>query len=726
MKTMTRQAHPIKLGLVFKQPHIGAFSKVSHWIIETSRYFIISYKAMNISKLLLFACCLITAQAQSAATPAEVYRKSVGAVVLIKATDYGGSGGSGTGSVIGTGYVLTNSHVVSSVDGRVHDQLEVFFTAANPIGEANPQIVNSSIARLIAKDDRLDLALLQVAGTEGVTPLPLARADETDIGEDVIAIGHPGGGGLWTLTSGRISARIVNFEGIAGKHMLQTETSLNPGNSGGPLLNYSGEIVGINTSVFRRGTGGMAITDINFAVRADVARNWLENLGIPIIITASIDEDFYSEPESSSPSSTAPAPPAPAPALESNGSIDGLSISDWLLVYADNPITVASLDKVIAYEQRHGSNAASRSYINKGLKIALAEVDSIDDLLEFQQKFGYFPNAPAQIEARLDELLEPGASSEELIRLRAHFPANETLRLQIADHYHYAQLFEAAVGEYQSWLGLTDSSHPERKQVLEALVAAREGRPIYKVGDIIQDCPECPQMVYIPTGSFYMGDIQGGGYPYEKPVHRVSVKAFLMSATEVTFNQWDACVTAGGCDDSGPRSARGNNGWGRGARPVIEVSWEDAQQYVKWISAKTGEQYRLPSEAEWEYAARAGSETKYSWGNSIGNNKANCGGCGSRWDDSKTAPVGSFAANAFGLYDMHGNVWEWTQDCWNGSYKGAPSDGTAWLSGECSRLVLRGGSWNFDPYNLRSAYRTGFTTGSRYNNVGFRLARTLD
>ena len=126
MKPMTRQAHSIKLGLVFKQLYISAFSKVSHWIIETSRYFIISYKAMNISKLLLFACCLITAQAQSAATPAEIYRKSVGAVVLIKAKDYGGSGGSGTGSVIGTGYVLTNSHVVSSVDGRVHDQLEVF------------------------------------------------------------------------------------------------------------------------------------------------------------------------------------------------------------------------------------------------------------------------------------------------------------------------------------------------------------------------------------------------------------------------------------------------------------------------------------------------------------------------------------------------------------------------------------------------------------------------
>ena len=421
-----------------------------------------------------------------------------------------------------------------------------------------------------------------------------------------------------------------------------------------------------------------------------------------------------------------PAPQPAPPAQTTPSTIDGLSLSDWLLVYGDNTITTANLDKIIAYEQQHGGNAASRSYINKGLKVALANVNSADDLLEYQSKFGYLPGAPAQIEARLAELLEAGASRQDLIRLRGQFPASATLRLQLAGAYHQAQLFDAAAGEYQSWLGLTDSSHPQRKQVLEALVAAREGRSLYKAGDIIQDCPECPQMVYIPAGSFRMGDIQGGGDSDEKPVHRVSVKAFLMSATEVTFAQWDACVAAGGCDDSGPRSAGGDNGWGRGSRPVIEVSWEDAQQYVKWISAKTGEQYRLPSEAEWEYAARAGSETKYSWGNSIGNNKANCDGCGSRWDDSKTAPVASFAANAFGLYDMHGNVWEWTQDCWNGSYKGAPSDGTAWLSGDCGRRVLRGGSWYLFPNNLRSAYRFRSTAGYRVNNNGFRLARTLD
>ena len=260
-------------------------------------------------------------------------------------------------------------------------------------------------------------------------------------------------------------------------------------------------------------------------------------------ITASIADDFYFKPASAPP----PPEPQPAPTIQStSATIDGLSLADWLLVYGSNPITIASLDKVVAYERQHGGNAASRSYINKGIKVALANVNSADDLLEYQSKFGYLPGAPAQIEARLAELLEAGASRQDLIRLRGQFPSSATLRLQLAGAYHQAKLFDAAAGEYQSWLGLTDSSHPERKQVLEALVAAREGRLLYKAGDIIQDCPECPQMVYIPTGSFRMGDIQGGGDSDEKPVHRVSVSAFLLAQTEITVGQFRTFVKASG------------------------------------------------------------------------------------------------------------------------------------------------------------------------------------
>jgi formylglycine-generating enzyme required for sulfatase activity len=155
---------------------------------------------------------------------------------------------------------------------------------------------------------------------------------------------------------------------------------------------------------------------------------------------------------------------------------------------------------------------------------------------------------------------------------------------------------------------------------------------------------------------------------------------------------------------------------------VINVSWDDAQAYVKWLSGITGKPYRLLSEAEYEYAARAGTETQYPWGDDIklyGTPMANCAGCGSQWDNKQTAPVGSFAANPFGLYDMVGNVWEWTEDCWNESYQGAPADGSPF------RRVVRGGSWDYYPVYLRSADRFWVPSGYRIINLGFRVARTL-
>ncbi len=152
---------------------------------------------------------------------------------------------------------------------------------------------------------------------------------------------------------------------------------------------------------------------------------------------------------------------------------------------------------------------------------------------------------------------------------------------------------------------------------------------------------------------------------------------------------------------------------------MIIVSWDEAKRYVQWLSRKTGKPYRLPSESEWEYAARAGTETAYSWGDGIGVNRANCRGCGSQWDYSKTAPVGSFGANAWGLHDMHGNVSELVEDCRNGSYVGAPADGSAWLTGSCDVRVLRGGSWLSRPSSLRAAYRVQVTTGTRTYFIGF-------
>jgi formylglycine-generating enzyme required for sulfatase activity len=226
-------------------------------------------------------------------------------------------------------------------------------------------------------------------------------------------------------------------------------------------------------------------------------------------------------------------------------------------------------------------------------------------------------------------------------------------------------------------------------------------------------------MVSIPGGSFRMGDLSGEGDSDEKPVHSVRVSGFKMSQHEITFAAWDACVSAGGCS-----YRPDDEGWGRGNRPVIDVSWNDiAQQFIPWLNQVSGKRYRLPSEAEWEYAARAGSSTKYSWGDSIGSNRANCEDCGSQWDLNKTAPVGSFSANRFGLYDMHGNVWEWTQDCWNGTYSGAPTNGSTWTGGDCGRRVSRGGSWFYKHWYLRAASRIYSTVTARSYDDGFRLVQ---
>ena len=219
-----------------------------------------------------------------------------------------------------------------------------------------------------------------------------------------------------------------------------------------------------------------------------------------------------------------------------------------------------------------------------------------------------------------------------------------------------------------------------------------------------------------------------GCQQYEMPVHTVSIPAsFELGKHEVTFAEWDACVADGGCANYRPA----DEGWGRGNRPVINVSWEDAQVYVEWLSNKTGENYRLPTEAEWEYAARAGTQTAFSTGDCINTDQANYNGtfdwgsCGKTGVfREQTTEVESFPANQFGLYDMHGNVWEWVQDCYHNSYQDSvPKDGSAWEEANCMYRVLRGGSWENDPAGLRSAIRGGRSQTERVANSGFRVAR---
>ena len=245
---------------------------------------------------------------------------------------------------------------------------------------------------------------------------------------------------------------------------------------------------------------------------------------------------------------------------------------------------------------------------------------------------------------------------------------------------------------------------------------SRPSRPVFR------DCPECPEMVVVQAGKFTMGSPKGekGRESDEGPQRRVTIRRpFAVGRYEVTRGEWHACQTAGVC-------RRRVGGAGQERHPVTSVNWLDAKTYVIWLSRRTGKRYRLLSEAEWEYAARAGTTTRYHWGDAIGRNRANCKECGSQWDGKKIAPVGSFLPNGFGLHDMHGNVYEWVEDCWRTNYNGAPSDGRARTkSGNCARRVLRSGSWSSESRYLRAANRNHEPDEKNFNNVGFRVARTL-
>jgi formylglycine-generating enzyme required for sulfatase activity len=254
---------------------------------------------------------------------------------------------------------------------------------------------------------------------------------------------------------------------------------------------------------------------------------------------------------------------------------------------------------------------------------------------------------------------------------------------------------------------------PERERALKPM-------------DEFREClKDCPWMIVVPAGKFMMGSPvnEKGRLDNEGPQHSVIIASrFAVSKFDVTFADWIACASVGVC----PREGGANdNSWGRGDRPVINVSWDDAQIYVAWLSKMTGKEYRLLSEAEWEYAARAGTTTAFYWGDEIDKENANCHRCANQWSGRQTSPVGSFKPNPFGLFDMAGNVWQWVQDCWNADYIGAPSNGFAWRTGECEKRVVRGGSWYYYPADPRSAYRFGDKKDDRNYNTGFRVGRTL-
>jgi formylglycine-generating enzyme required for sulfatase activity len=256
--------------------------------------------------------------------------------------------------------------------------------------------------------------------------------------------------------------------------------------------------------------------------------------------------------------------------------------------------------------------------------------------------------------------------------------------------------------------------------VASRATSARDG-PMLKepVGTAFRDCARCPELVWLPPGESVMGEASFASGP--RPV--VAIRYMLaVGRFEVTFAEWDACVAAGGC-----RRRPHDAGWGRGWQPVINVSWVDAKQYVAWLSRSTGRRYRLLTEAEWEYAARAGTDVRYWWGDQAGRGDANCADCGSKWDGRQAAPVGRFAPNPFGLHDMHGNVSEWVEDCFHDRMRDAPLDGRAWTGGclsESDTRVVRGGAWYGSARSMRSSSRTSAAADHSDNGIGFRVART--
>ncbi len=257
-----------------------------------------------------------------------------------------------------------------------------------------------------------------------------------------------------------------------------------------------------------------------------------------------------------------------------------------------------------------------------------------------------------------------------------------------------------------------------------------EAPAVRQAGEVFRDCEACPEMVVAPGGqTFSMGapDDEFSRDESETPQVDVTIaRPFAIGVYEVTYDEWAACLADGGCADYEPPDM----GWGKGRRPVVNISYNDARAYVAWLSEKTSVQYRLPSEAEWEYAARAGTQTPFSVGDEIRVAQANFNAqypyknLPAERFRSRTVDVGSFAANGFGLHDVHGNVWEWTQDCWRPDHAGAPTDGSA-VGGACSDRVLKGGAWNAGAWRIRSSHRKSAGQTERDFDTGLRVARDL-
>ena len=416
-------------------------------------------------------------------------------------------------------------------------------------------------------------------------------------------------------------------------------------------------------------------------------------------------------------------PQVPLSGVRVNHNCDTLDGNSGSLIFSDE-------DRSIVVGLHHAGGVGA----NHGIRMAA--------LIEESPTLAALFRAPAEPEPQADPQTEA-----EVERLRAQIAALQTqARESTALQTYQRALSETRRDERLALLKAvqrdfagTEAAQLASQRLIEEERAAEvfgitadswlSGTP-GKPGSLFQECVDCPEMVVIPSGAFDMGSPKNEAQrdDDEGPVRRVTIaEPFAMGRYEVTFSEWDACAADGFC-----RRVADDGGWGRGQRPVINVSWNDIRTFLDWMNdGLDGAPYRLPSEAEWEYAARAGTTTPFWWGTTVSPDQANYNEMDTSGDAlqgvfrEQTIEVGSFSANPFGLFDVHGNVWEWVEDCYVDSDTGAPIDGSAQTASDCGYRVLRGGSWLNDPWLLRSAYRVRDRSDDRNRNIGFRLARTL-
>ena len=382
--------------------------------------------------------------------------------------------------------------------------------------------------------------------------------------------------------------------------------------------------------------------------------------------------------------------------LDNKTACENMHLAPQALAYfhdaTQQTLPLLALMEKVKKEKRNWSRYKKRYELSNPEDIKIAQETA--DLAEEQYKKGLLDESKASYNAVLDH----------------YSSARKSVAGQVAE---YKRKASAGSKSSASKVVVTEKTNTLSDEALAELEAAALKRILER--NAVQNYTGT--LVNIPAGSFIMGDLSGAGDPDELPLHKVEVKRFTLVEHEVTFAQWDQCHKAGRCIKPA------DEGWGRGERPVIQVSWKEIDAYITWVNEKTGKEFRLPTEAEWEYAARAGKSTKYSWGDSINCKQARFDYYSDRCvKTNATDPVKTYAANAFGLYDIHGNVWEMTSDCWNHNYKGAPNDGSSWDTGDCTRRVLRGGSWTNTPFEIMSANRNWSAIDYRLNSYGFRLA----